>query len=206
MYNGKRVNKRTAARAKRKTALLVSLILLFTMTMGATVAFLIDQTQEEKNVFTPAEVPPTIVEKFENNVKENVRVTNLGDVDAYIRAAIVVTWQDTQGNVAPVVPGEDDYTLEISTTDGWSAKQADGYYYYLSPVAANDPKSDADTTGVLISKATQNVEMDGYTLSIEILAQTIQVEGTDAKGNRPIELAWNVDIVDGQLKAATITE
>jgi len=192
MYNGKRVNKKTAARAKRKTALLVSLILLFTMTMGATVAFLIDATQEEKNVFTPAEVPPTIVETWpdDHKVKENVKVTNLGNVDAYIRAAIVVTWQDAQGNVAPVVPGEDDYTLEISTTGGWSAKQADGYYYYLSPVAANDPKSDADTTGVLISRATQDVEKEGYTLSIEILAQTIQVEGTDANGKTPVELAW----------------
>ena len=46
--------------------------------------------------------------------------------------------------------------------------------------------------------------MNGYHLTIDIMAQTIQAKGVDAKGNKPIELAWGVDIEGGQLKDATI--
>ena len=47
---------------------------------------------------------------------------------------------------------------------------------------------------------------EGYSLSVEILAQTIQADGVDAKGNKPIELAWGVDIVDGNVVAASIEQ
>lgn len=192
MYNGKRVNKKTVAGAKRKAALLVSLVLLFTMTIGASVAFLIDATQEEKNVFTPAEVPPTIVETWPDDhlVKQNVKVTNTGNISAYIRAAIVVTWQDSQGNVAPVAPVlGTDYTMTLAEGN-WSAKQDDGYYYYKGAVAANDPDSDTDTTGVLIKEAKQLVDNGEYTLVIEILAQTIQADGISSDGKTPVRIAW----------------
>lgn len=200
MYKGKHTRK--APSHKRISALVVSLVLILTLGIGATLAWLTDQTPGLVNEFTPASVPPTIEEKFENNVKENVKVTNGGNVRAYARAAIVVTWQDAQGNIAPTVPVlGTDYTMTTITTDGWSAQQADGYYYYggiLEPEA---------TSGVLISEAKQLKKYDeagSYQLVIEILAQTIQADGVDAKGNKPIELAWGVDIENGELKAATI--
>ena len=62
------------------------------------------------------------------------------------------------------------------------------------------------TTDVLIDEAEPIAPNGDYHLVIEILTQTIQSEGVDSKGNKPIELAWGVDIENGQLKSATITE
>lgn len=39
---------------------------------------------------------------------------------------------------------------------------------------------------------------------LRFLSSGIQAEGVDKLGNKPIELAWNVDIEAGALKAATI--
>ena len=59
---------------------------------------------------------------FENNVdteKKNVTVTNTGNVDAFIRAAIIVTWKDSAGNIAATVPVEGyDYNLKLTQTIG----------------------------------------------------------------------------------------
>ena len=37
------------------------------------------------------------------------------------------------------------------------------------------------------------VKKDGYTLHVEIVSQSIQAEGTDAVGVKPVVLAWGVD-------------
>lgn len=204
MYNGKRVKSGSTKHFRRSLALAASLVLLMSLGIGATLAWLTDTTKDVENVFTPAAVPPEIEEtkpEDNDNVKENVKVKNQGNVSAYIRAAIVVTWQDDNGNVAPELPVlNTDYTMTLATGTNWSQKQADGYYYYLEPVAAQG------TTDVLIDEAEPIAPNGDYHLVVEILTQTIQSEGVDSKGNKPIELAWGVDIENGQLKSATITE
>ena len=47
------------------------------------------------------------------------------------------------------------------------------------------------------------VEKDGYTLHVEIVSQSIQAEGTNAKGEKPVQLAWGVTIEDGSVTAYT---
>jgi len=185
MYKGKRENPKTTAGAKRKTVLVVSLVLILTMSIGATIAWLVDTTDPKVNAFTPGFVPPEIDEGFDGDVKEDVTVTNTGNVSAYIRAAIVATWQDDQGNIAPKAPvlGED-YSMTLASGTNWSEKQTDGYYYYKLPVAAGG------TTGILIDEAKPLVPYDDYHLVIEIMTQTIQSEGVNSEGKTPVELAW----------------
>lgn len=199
MYKGKRMKKRD-----RSFILLTSLVLIVALGVGATVAYLIVKTKSIENTFAPASVPPTITEEFDNYVKSDVKVKNTGNVDAYIRALINVTWQevDAQGKatgvIAPIVPVKGtDYSISAPES-GWVYHEADGYWYYTESVAPGG------FTTELIPEADQLLPNGDYKLVVEIISQTIQSEGTDALGNKPIELAWNVDISDGKVIAPTI--
>ncbi len=139
-------------------------------------------------------------------VKQNVTV-NVGKTDysVYVRAAIVVTWVDKDGNVladAPVLSSEvddnGDYILDLnlSTTtlaaDQWTFGSSDGFYYYSSPVPSEG------STKALINSAQVKPGAsvpEGYTLSVEIVAQTIQAIGTTDEGDvLAVKDAWGVDV------------
>lgn len=176
-------------RWKRSGILLAAVIVLLAGAVGGTWAFLVAQSEPVQNNFTYAHVRCTINEKFENDVKSDVRIQNTGDISAYIRARIVVTWKDTSGNVSAAVPVENtDYTIAFNTTD-W--KQQDGYWYCNTAVDAKD------FTPVLITKCEKTGNApDGYDLSVEILADAIQSEPasavTDAWGeNNPLSKSGN---------------
>ena len=198
MYNGKYKKSKRLLRWNRQFVLLASIAVLLVGAVGGSLAYLFTSTTDVVNTFTPGEVPPTIVEtkpEENGNIKEHVSVTNTGNVDAYIRAAVVVNWVDNDGNIVNNPEGHT-YAINYSKTD-WVDGE-DGYFYYTKPVA------EKGKTGELISSAYPTAGTT-YKLQIEIMAQTIQADGVDAKGNKPIELAWNVDIENGKLIAATIS-
>ena len=125
---------------KKVILLAVSLLLILSAAIGGTVAYLIDQTGSITNTFTPVKVTPGINENFDRSVKNDVQITNTGDIPAYIRVKVVVTWKDEHGNVygaAPVLGT--DYTWQIPGTD-WG-KGSDGFYYYTKPVPAGEKTS-----------------------------------------------------------------
>lgn len=154
---------------KKSIALVVSLILVLTVTVGGTLAFLVTKTAEVKNIFNPSKVTTEVNETFDGTTKTNVSIKNTGDTTAYIRAAVVVTWQDANRNVYGTAPVEDtDYTITFAENTGW-VKGDDGFYYYTSPVDAGK------NTGVLITKAEYCANApEGYSLCIEILGSGIQ--------------------------------
>lgn len=193
MYHGAfdRQRRRTRRRRNGKSvALLAAVVMVLGTLVGTTVAYLFMGTDSIVNTFTPSEVTVTITENFENNVKNNVAVKNTGDVDAYIRAAVVVTWQNSEGQIYPTAPVEGtDYTVTYPQ-NGW-VKHTDGYYYYTSVVKP------LDSTGVLLTdcKPVDGKTPDGYHLVVEILASAIQSEPetavTDAWGIVPTTLGGN---------------
>ena len=171
-------------RSKKTITMLVSLILILTIGVGGTLAYLITSTGEVKNTFTPSQVNISVNENVSNDVKSDVKIHNERDsVKAYIRAAIVVNWVNDEGDVWAATPVlGTDYTM--TTGNGWTLAK-DGYYYHRGAVEPN-----ADTK-VLITEAKYLANApDGYYLSIEILAQAIQADGVDANGKTPVELAW----------------
>jgi hypothetical protein len=113
--------------------------------------------------------------KVENlTSKQEVKIKNTGDTEAYIRAAIIVTWKKADGTVYAKSPVKDvDYIMQLNLSDDGWVLGADGYYYYIQPVAAGA------TTGMLISSATAGADLDGYYISIEIVASAIQSTPTD---------------------------
>lgn len=168
---------------------LVALALVLCIAGGATLAFLMVTTPSLTNVFQYGHVTCKVDETFQDNVKTNVSIRNTGDTQSYIRVKLVFTWKDSDGNVSaqPVKTG--DYDLELNM-DGWFEK--DGYYYAKAPVAPDNK------TPVLIGKCTEVAAHapDGYTLSLEILADAIQSTPTKA-----VEQAWGVTVdTDGLLK------
>ena len=138
-----------------------------------------------------------MVEEFDKEVKENVRIKNDGDIPAYIRAAIVVNWVDSTGNILGTKPIlNTDYKMDLS--DKWAI--CGDYYYWTEPVPAeDDPNTQEvieDETGVLIEicEVIKDAPTEGYTLQVEILAQSVQSEPEQA-----IEDLWGVTIKGGSV-------
>lgn len=176
---------------KKSIAMLVSIIALLTIVVGTTIAYLYTNTPSITNTFTPTKVTTTIEEK-PGKVKEEVKVKNTGEIDAYIRATVIVTWKNAAGDVYATEPVKvTDYTVTYPTDTGWK-KGSDGYYYYTEAVPAGK------TTDVLLTecKPIEGKAPEGYNLSVEILASSIQAEPKDA-----VKEAWGVNVNDdGTLK------
>ena len=175
MYNGKHHRHRKRSSRRKAAVLLSSLALLITLAVGITAAFLIASDGPITNLFNPSAVSCQVNEQsFDGMAKTNVTIANTGDTEAYIRAAIVVSWKDEQGgNVYGAAPVEGkDYTVDLNVAD-W-IKGNDGYYYYKKPVA---PKGESGSvTAVLIKSCTvkQDNAPVGYGLNVEILGSAIQ--------------------------------
>ena len=187
MYRGKH---RVHSKSKKKLILLVSLVMLLTVAVGGTLAYLTASTDPLPNIFTTSGVPISVQEDpFDGTVKNNVKIQNDGNTDAYIRAAVVVTWQDSEGNVYAVKPEAGvDYQITFPTGTGWVYLTADGFYYYTASVASNNQ------TGVLLTncKPLKSAPADGYTLCVEIVAESVQAKGVD-NGVKAVVKAWGVD-------------
>ena len=196
MYEGAYAQKRKPVRRRRRrtqrpTLLLAALVLIFGALVGSTVAFLVADTQTVTNTFNPAKVTVDVPEDFDKNVKDNVKVKNTGDINAFVRAAVVVTWQDDSGSVHPTVPvAGTDYTVTFPANTGW-VKHTDGFYYYTTAVAPDTE------TGILLTNCmpAEGKAPEGYHLSVEILASAIQSEPTSV-----VAEAWKVSVnADGTL-------
>ena len=100
MYNGSHVSPRKkSGRSRRPLLLLVSLVLILALAVGGTVAWLNSSSGPVTNTMIPGKVPITINETFDGATKSGVTVTNTGNIDAYIRVAIVANAVDAEGNI-----------------------------------------------------------------------------------------------------------
>lgn len=151
-----------------------ALALALTVTVGGTLAWLAAHTDPVTNTFKMGEVTPKVEESFvpdKGTVKENVRVQNQGDVPAYIRVALVATWEDENGNVKPA--SLSDLTITWggeggNLGDGWI--QIGEYYYHQAPVNGQA------YTGYLIKEAKVDgtKEPAGYHMNLQVIADSIQ--------------------------------
>ncbi len=158
---------------KKKSFLALALtVLLLAVAVSGTVAYLVTNSEPVENTFEYGKVSCTITEDFDKITKKNVQVKNTGNVDAYIRAAIVVTWKDSKGYTMPVQPEEGtDYTLELGSS--WT-KHGD-YYYYNGKVAP-----DGSTGDLIVSCSPTKQYEDGRKLCVEVIGSAIQAEGMGA--------------------------
>lgn len=175
---------------KRLSTLLLSVILVVTIAVGGTVAYLVTQVTPVTNTFTPSHVNCEVTENFNGTVKSNVNVTNTGDTDAYIRVKLVTyrVNQDGQhiGGTATIPPFD----------PGTNWFEYGGYYYYTLPV-----KPGEHPTSNLISSITLEdsyPDADGGKQVIEVMAEAIQSAPAKAVGE-----SWRVSIAQGRVTAYT---
>jgi len=158
--------------------LLISVAVLLLGAVGATVAYLTTQTTPIENTFTPSEVGVSVTDRVNGLTKSNVVITNDSDFPVYMRAAIVANWCKDDENGKPyVVAPWNDYG-KIDPSAGWS-REEDGYYYYSGKVPAGEGKP-------LFASYTASNPPEGAYLKMDIIAQVIQAEPTDA-----VEEAWD---------------
>ena len=142
----------------------------------------------EENVLTDTD-------GFKYKTDVAVRADTTGHA-VYVRLAVIATWQDGAGNVYGQQPFVGtDYSLEYNTA-AWQYHSASGYYYCTTPVqsGALSPAFIDDAHKLKQLQAGP----EGYTLHVELLAQTIQAVGTtDADDIIPaIYDAWGVFFED----------
>lgn len=199
--NGKRVMK------TKKPVALVAILVLLCCAVAGTVAYLVTSTGPVTNTFTPASVTTQVEEEFNGTTKSNVRIKNTGNIDAYIRTAVIVNWADAQGNVSGTPVKDTDYVMDLNIVtdekpDAPWFKGSDGYYYCKTAVKSVKQDTKNCYTPVLIKsciKATGAQAPAGYDLQVTILADGIQSVPADA-----VQQAWGVTVdSSGQLTAGT---
>ena len=172
--------------------LLIAVAIIAVITASVYAAFF-KSSGAVKNTFAPAVSKiPDIQEAFDGNVKKDVKIA-VGETQypVYVRAALVFNWQDKDDTNEVVyfsqpVEGED-YTLTVNDAK-WKLKD-DGFYYYSDPVA-----SKGETEALIFEcKPIKDAPDADYTLSVKILAQTVQAVGhTDEDTKTAVEDAWNM--------------
>ena len=201
--NGKRVLKTN----RKAPVALVAILVLLCCAVAGTVAYLVTSTGPVTNTFTPASVTTYVEEEFNGQTKSNVKIQNTGDIDAYIRVAVIVNWADDKGNVSGTPVKDSDYVMDLNIDTGTTTnapwfKGSDGYYYCKTAVKSVKQNTKNCYTPVLIKsciKATGAQAPAGYDLQVTILADGIQSAPADA-----VQQAWGVTVdSSGQLTAGT---
>ncbi len=173
----------------RKTALILSLCLIFALAVGTTFALLKASTEPVTNTFTAAKSGTDIVEKLDGSQKTSIAVKNTGTAVSYVRVKLVMNWVDESGNVSA-----EPVNITPSITDNWFLK--DGIYYYKTPVAAN-----GKTENLLQTPITQGTAPEGYHLEVTVLAESIQAAPSAA-----VQQSWGVGVdSNGYLTQPTTT-
>lgn len=118
-----------------------------------------------------------------SNVKQNVEVTNTGNVPIYVRAAIIGNWADENGAfINEVWNPEVHGTFVKDAGNNWVYNNNDGYYYYKYQVPVGE-----DTIGKLFTsytvktydaiktaEPTVNPDVKNGHLEMRIIVQAIQ--------------------------------
>ena len=165
---------RRAGGSKKPLTLFVALVLLLTLAVGGSLAWLVSK-DDVTNSMVPGQVPIQINETVSNNVKSDVTVTNNGNIQAFIRVAIIANAVDENGDI--IVDTAPTYSVDSSK---WTP--IGDYYYYNGIVEPNGGK-----TAHLF---TDDVSFDGG--EINILAESIQVlGGVKSDGSASVD-AWGV--------------
>lgn len=173
----------------RKTALILSLCLIFALAVGTTFALLKASTAPVENTFTAAKSGTDIVEELDGNQKKSIVVKNTGTAVSYVRVKLVMNWVDENGNVSA-----EPVNITPSITADWF--EQGGIYYYKMPVAAKD-----FTTNLLKTPITQGTAPEGYHLEVTVLAESIQAAPSTA-----VQQSWGVGVdSNGYLTQPTTT-
>lgn len=165
------------ARKGRLNATIISVVLILTLAVGGTIAFLSTKTDPVVNTFNPSQVTCSVVENFDGKTKTNMNVENTGDIPAFIRVKLVAYRTNDQGQHIGGVSEVPAFTL------GKDWAKCGDYYYYTCPVAPG--ATPADSLAEVIKLTENYTDVDGGHQSIDVIAEAIQA-GPEAA----VKAAW----------------
>ena len=176
---------------KKNIALIVSVVLVLTLAVGGTLAYMVQRTGKVQNSFGQAYVTSQV-----NDGDDTVSVTNTGNVEAYIRAAVVVNWVDSEGKVYAIPPAGVTYSVAVAASQNyadsnpWYQDPTTGFYYCKSVIAPS-----GTTPDLVTAMTTEGALPQGYELLVEVVAEAIQASGdTDDGGVPAFQDAWEITI------------
>lgn len=156
------------------------------------------------NMFEIGTVDPVIAEDFNPRpdsstgsiVKKDVKATNKGKSDMYVRASVNIYWIDSAGNQLWEEPLEGtDYARTYPPSDSNWILGDDGYYYWKSKVSADGSTENLIDSIAQNSSQVQADEEAGRKLVVDIDIQGIQADPASA-----VQEAWSVTVgSDGTL-------
>lgn len=184
-------------RNKQLICILLVLVLVSALIPTA-YAYMVHKSQTVTNVFIPAHVSCKVVEEFDDIKKDEVKVKNTGNIDAYIRVRVVYRWEDSKGN--PVARDASFPKAKIDTAN-WTdmgnniylcktAVGPDG----LTPDLLKEPFSVDAVRVEETLQGGQKIYYDYYPV-MEVLAEAVQSNPADAAKE-----AWGVTITDGKIQ------
>lgn len=181
--------RRRPERRKQQALIIAAAAVLCSIIACVTIAFVFMNTVPLENTFTYAYVACDVEETFDGTTKSDVTIKNTGEVQSYIRAKVVVTWMsEDETKVTALKPVDDtDYVITYADeanpdTTNWE-KGTDGFWYYKLPVDVGEETENLIDSCSLKPNVTAP---DGYYLSVEIVASSIQSTPT-----RVVTEQWN---------------
>ena len=184
---------------KNHAKLCIAVLALSLVTVGATLALMVSQSNSVTNQFTAADIDTEIQEVLDDDMTKQVSITNQGRSDAYVRARIMVSGvKTTDVVITDAVPttvesgkvylvmqnnGTDSskWTKESSTNNG---TYSDDYYYYLDVLSKNE------STNKLLEKVVLGSELAADQDFLEKFSVTIYHESVLAiDQSSPINVA-----------------
>ena len=149
---------------KSHVKLCIAVLALSLVTVGATLALMVSQSNSVTNQFTAADVDTEINEVLTSGSKQ-VSITNHGRSDAYVRARIMVSGVDPDNvQIVDAVPTDTDLAQEtnkgkvflvMNNQNKWVQEQGaekDDFYYYLDVLPGSQPNSEPSKTSDLLTK------------------------------------------------------
>jgi len=167
---------------KSKFTFLLAVILLVTVAVGATFAFIVAVTEPLRNLFTDAHVSCTTTYNADN---DTWTITNDGDVEAYIRVAVVPYLTNESDEVF-----WDNPVCEVEYNDGskWTVIGDHGYHYYKIPL----PVGESIVFGTVTVNTDASGDFDYNVTKVTVNAEAFQVGSDEALAD-----AWNVTYTEG---------
>ena len=159
-------------------AVAIAVVAMLFVSFASTLALIIVKTNELVNTFQAGEINIT--------VNDDATITNSSEVPVYVRVAVVVNYQDNNGNVYHEAAVENtDY--RITSTNAW-IKGSDGFYYYTKPVNATNGATSALPTVTTLAIGNNSSKLN-YKLVTTYVATGIQGSPTSA-----VVSAWGVTL------------
>ena len=165
--------------------IICTVFILIAAATGTTLAYIFDGTPSIENSFEPVYVSVEVTSDTVGEARVGYKVKNTGDIDAYVRATVVVMWMADDGSVLGTAPLLDtDYTVTLNSLR-WQ-KGSDGFYYYSSPLTPGA------STEIFIDEVTLIGEAPaGYSLYVHVAASGIQTDPA-----RVVAETWYVTVAD----------